>query len=375
MAKIGRSLQDLAAEIERRAEAKRDFIAPVPKFELAVVDAKPTIAISNGSLHQFGINDLAHGQIAEYSGIPMAYYRRMLQDDPALLINNINRWLKDKAKDARMLRTLDGTLRAFLSNSYRQLENEDLADAVLPVLLKRDLMIISCEITDRRLYIKAVDKSIARDIPTGKHMGDGGHTIFDTISPAITISNSEVGSGSLLVEYGVWTKACTNLASFGSKMRRAHLGKRAELSDDVYEMLTDNTKRLTNEAIWAQTQDMVAACFEAAKFEATAKRLGQAATDAVPAEDVVEVVERVGRRFSFNEGERKGVLAALIAGGDLSRYGVHSAITRFSQDDGVAYDRATELERVGGEVIDLEPGQWREVTNVAKADKRELATA
>jgi len=375
MAKIGRSLQDLAAEIERRAEAKRDFIAPVPKFELAVVDDKPAIAIANGTLHQFGINDLAHGQIAEYAGIPMAYYRRMLADDPKLLIDNINRWLKDKAKDARMLRTLDGKLRAFLSNSFRQLENEDLADAVLPVLLQRDLMILSCEITDRRLYIKAVDRTIEESVPTGKMMGDGGHTIFDTISPAITISNSEVGSGSLLVEYGVWTKACTNLASFGANMRRAHLGKRAELSDDVYEMLTDNTKRLTNEAVWAQTTDMVAACFERAKFAATAQRLGQAAADQVPAENVIEVVERVGRRFSFNEGERKGVLAALIAGGDLSRYGVHSAITRYSQEDAVAYDRATEFERIGGEVIEMAPAQWREVATVAKAEKRELVAA
>jgi hypothetical protein len=356
----------LAAEIERRAEAKNDFIAPVPKFAIDVVDDKPVIQVVNGVTSNYPINDIAHGQVAEYAGIPAAYYKRMLAEDPSLLAKNINRWLQDKPKDRRMIRTLDGTARAFLSDSYRPLENEDLANAVLPVLLDMDLLILSCEITERRLYIKAVDRSIERDVPTGKHMGDGGHTIFDTICPAITIGNSEVGYGSLYVANGVWTKACTNLADFGTSIRKYHVGKRAELSDDVYALLTDETKNATDKAVWMQVRDMVKGAFDEAKFAATAMKLGDASKDRVPAELVTEVVERVGRRFSFNEGERKGILGRLIEGADLSRYGVHSAITRFSQDDGVNYDRATEMERIGGEVIDLSPKDWRVITE-AKA--------
>ena len=44
----------------------------------------------------------------------------------------------------------------------------------------------------------------------------------------------------------------------------------------------------------------------------------------------------------------------------LTRYGVHSAITRASADF-EAYDRASEFERIGGDVIELSPAQWREV--------------
>lgn len=355
-------MQDLAVEIERRAEVKKDFVAPTPKFELAVVEDKPVIAMANGSVHNFEINDLAHGQIAEYLGIPAAYYKRMVAEDPALLVQNTNRWLKDKPKDRRLIRTLDSKVRAFLSDSYRPLENEDLAEAVLPVLLNLNLMIISCEITDRKLYIKAVDRDIQKDVPNGKHMGDGGHTIFDTISPAIIVSNSEVGYGSLSVERGVWTRACTNLASFGANMRKYHTGKRAELSDDVYHLLTDETKKATDRAVFMQVTDMVKGAFNEAQFEATALKLGNAAKDQMEPEKVPEIVERVGRKFSLNEGERKGLLGRLIQDGDLSRYGLHSAITRYSQDDVVSYDRATEFEKLGGEIIDLQPGQWRELT-------------
>jgi hypothetical protein len=370
MARVGRSLQELAAEIERRADVKRDFIAPVPKFDVAVRDDKPVLQVLNGEVKQFEINDIAHGQLAEYLGIPAQYYKRMVEEDPALLAENANRWLRDKSADRRMIRTLDGKARAFLSDAYRPLENEDLAEAVLPVLLDMKLMIISCEITERRLYIKAVDESISRDIPSGKFMGDGGHTIFDTICPAITVSNSEVGFGQLSVETGTLTRACTNLAFFGANMKKRHTGRRAELSDDVYALLTDETKKATDRAVWLQVRDMVRGAFDEARFDAIALRLGKAAGDRVEPEKVVDVVERVGKRFAFNEGERKGILGRLIGDGDLSRYGLHSAITRYSQEEAVNYDRATEMERIGGEVIDLSPSEWRVIS-----DSKEVVAA
>lgn len=377
MAKIGRSLQDLAAEIERRAEAKRDFIAPVNLMTMEVAGNRPTMVLDHkGALHTFGVQDIAHGQIAEYTGVPLAYYKRMVAEDPALLATNVNRWLHDKKDDRRMLRTLDGNTRALLSDRYRALENEDLAEAVLPVLLDQNLLIISCEITDRRLYIKAVDRNIERDVPTGKAMGDGSHTFFDTVSPAITISNSEVGSGALSIETGVYTRVCTNLAMIGTNMRKYHTGQRAALSDEVMALLTDETKRATDRAVWMQVRDLVKSAFDLAKFDATIKRLGDAAKDQIAAEQAVEVIERVGRRFSFNEGERKSVLGELIRSGDLSRYGVHSAITRISQFDDVGYDRATELERIGGEVIELPRQDWLHITDVSRPIKaRELALA
>ena len=52
-----------------------------------------------------------------------------LADAPMLLADNANRWLKDKGEDRRLIRTLDGKARALLSDKYRPLENEDLAEA------------------------------------------------------------------------------------------------------------------------------------------------------------------------------------------------------------------------------------------------------
>ena len=374
--KAGLSLTELAKEIERRANAKTDFIAPVSKLKIAVRDGAPQAVLNtvNPQIMRkqdgvrervFGINKVAHEQLADYAGIPMAYYRRMLENDPELLAHNVNRWLSDRADERRMVRTLDGQVRAVLSDKYRPLENEDLAEAILPVLMERDLLIMSCQVTESRLYIKAVDRKIEKDVPTGRKMGDGSSVFFDTLSPAITISNSEVGRGSLLIETGVFTKACTNLAIFETKLRKFHTGARAGLSDQVYALLTDKTRRLTDAALWSQTRDLVAAAFDEAQFAALTDRIGKATEDRIGKKaDVVEVIERVGRKLGLVEGERKGVLQTLIESGDMTRYGVHAAITRYSQEV-EDYDRATELERMGARVIDLSRSEWKQLAEAA----------
>jgi len=362
--KTGKSLTELAQEIERRSAAKRDFIAPTPKLSMDVLETQAMLQL--GEAAPLAINDLAHGQIAEYVGIPRAYYQRMQQHEPKLLAANVNRWLHDdeeRKDDKRMVRTLDGNVRALLSNKYRPLENEDLAQAVLPVLLDEGFLILSSEITDRRLYIKAVDARIERDVPSGKRMGDGSHHFFDTISPGITISNSEVGFGALSIERSIYTKACTNLALIGSVMRKYHTGARAELSDEVYAMLTDDTKRATDVALWGQVRDLVHAALQPETFDKTVAKLTDASDQKLEG-DVVEVIELSGKKLGLIESERQGVLRRLIEGGDLTRYGLHSAITRHSADV-PSYDRATELERVGGQIIEMGQQEWSRLLKAA----------
>lgn len=361
--KAGLTLTQLAAEIERQAEAKRDFVAPASHVAVTVQDGAPKLQVGNGV---YELNKVANEQLAEYAGIPAAYYRRMATEAPQLLANNVNRWMEDKAvaKDRRLVRTLDGKARAILSDKYRPLDNHDLAEAILPVLLQRKMIIMSSQITDTRLYIKAVDAKILKDVPTGRKIGDGSHVFFDTLSPAITISNSEVGHGALSIEQGIFTKVCTNLATFGTNFRKFHTGTRADLSPEVYALLTDGTKKATDAAIWGQVRDIINATFDEARFNEVTERLQEAAEDKLPALQAEEVIEVVGKRFSLNEGERKGVLGALIEGGDLSRYGVHSALTRFSQDI-EDYDRASEFERLGGKIIELPRNQWQEILKQA----------
>lgn len=360
--KIGRSLTELAQEIERQQHAKADFVAKTDAIGIVVEDNDLRLDLGAPD-RVFPVSDLAHQQVAEFAGIPKPYYDRMRKEAPELLKNNVEEWFT-RYPAARMVRTLDQSTRAFLSDSYRPLENYDLAEAVLPTLMENQLEIMSCEITERRLYIKAVDPRITRDVPTGRKIGDGSHVFFDTCSPAIIISNSEVGYGRLSVESGVFTKVCTNLATIAKGgMKKTHIGSRTLLGDQAIQnidaMLSSETRKATDKAVWLQVRDVVKAAFDEAVFTARCAELGAMVDDKIEG-DVVKLVDLSARKFGLTDLVKGAVQRHLIEGADLSRYGLFNAITRTARDQ-TSYDDASELERLGGKIIELGKREWREL--------------
>lgn len=367
--KTGLNIQQLAAEIQKRSEAKRDLVVPTSKIEMTVA-GDDSIKLEVGGKEEFAINNIAHGQIASYAEIPKPYYDRMLKDAPDLLAKNVNTWMH-RNPEPRMLRTIAGTARALLSDKYRPLENEDLAQAVLPPILDLGLDIMSSQITDTRLYIKCVDPKVTRELQAiGGKFGDGAHNIVRCLAPAITISNSEVGMGALAVLGGVYDGFCSNLASFGERSaRKYHTGaKHAMSDDDTYALLSDETRRKTDAATWAQIGDIVRGAFNQAKFDALCDKIAGTQAQKIDG-DVVQVVKLASQRFDLNETVGASILKHLIEGADLSRFGLYNAMTRASQDV-EDYDVATKLERDGAKIIELPATEWKVI-----AEGREMKKA
>lgn len=357
--KQGQTLVEMARELERQKETKRDFIVPTQRAEMVTGSEGVNTGLIFGD-QMVGVNDVAHGQIAEHTGIPQRYYDKMRKEAPGLLANNVNEWFR-KYPAERMVRTLDGTARAFLSDRYRPLDNVDFLEAAMPPLLKAGVEIVSCAVTEKKLYLKVVDMKIKADLPMP--LGQG-HARFRTLAPALVLSNSEVGCGALALDTSVWEEGCTNLMIIKERShRKYHLGGKFDLGDEVYAMLSDETKSKTDGALWAQIGDLVGAAFDKARFDATVDKLKAAADDKIEG-DPAKVVEITAKKFGMNDAERGGVLRALIEGGDLSRYGLQWAITRASQEI-ESYDRASEFERFGGQVIELPKSEFKEMMKLA----------
>src|ERR1700753_346891 len=123
--KTGRTLQQLASEIERQQASKQDYVAPVSRLR---VDEEANLYLPLGKAENdntiLGINELAHRQLGQHVGIPAQYYDKLRSEAPLLFASNVNHWLaKAPPEESRMVRTLDGRVRALLSDRYRPLEN------------------------------------------------------------------------------------------------------------------------------------------------------------------------------------------------------------------------------------------------------------
>jgi hypothetical protein len=337
--KNGKTIVELAQEIERQSAAKRDVVVPAAGLTLT-----PGLRMDVKGAGEFGVNDLGHAHLAEYTKIPLDYYKRIRGTNPDLLSTSVNTLLRNNPNERRLVRTLDGTTRAVLSDSYRPLDNFDLLKAVLPVLGERsDIVFVSQEVTERRLYLKIIATSLTGEVKRG-----------DEVRAGLLISNSEVGNGALVAAPFSERLVCTNGATHMSLgKRRNHVGKAFAgfEGDEAREFFSDETRIAEDKAFFLKFRDTIKGLLSGDTLEKILAGMRESTEERIEAgTNPAEVVEAVAVNFGMNEGEKTGVLTNLINGGDLSRFGLANAITRTAQD-AETYDRASELEMIGGDLM------------------------
>ena len=353
--KSGRSLVDLAQELERQLATKRDLVVPSSLLQCHTEEggSLKMIVDANGSDGVYGITNLARRQLADKLKIPFAYFERMRTEQPGLLDRNVNTWLQTD-NEPRMIRTLDGQVRAVLSDRYRRLDNFDLAENVLPILQRLDgARFESVELTETKMYLKVVTPRVEYEIAPG-----------DVVQAGIVITNSEVGHGTLSVQPMVYRLVCRNgLIASDRALRKTHVGRTLHSEDESITVFRDDTLAADDKAFFLKVRDVVEAAVSEATFRQVAQKM-QKTLDIKLTGDPVKTVEVLANRYTLNESERAGVLRQLIVEGDLSAYGLVNAVTHYSHDV-EDYDRATEFEALGGKLIELPPGEWQELAQAA----------
>ncbi len=324
----------------------------------------PQLALQNGHVTRFDIGDVAHQQMAELAGIPKTYYDRMRTSFPELLRDNVNGWFGKEPRTQRLVRTLDGRARAVLSDRFRPLDNFDLMEAVLPTLQQNQCNIVSSEITEKRLYLKAILPNLEAEI-RGVQLGIGHNRVGEKniVVAAVTISNSEVGHGSLSIMPAVFDTWCTNLAQMTTRFfRKYHIGGSGQGGDDVNELLSTATRRKLDAAFFAQVGDVIRGTFSDKGFREAVAAIQEAADAKIESRDLPAVVELAADRFALPKENRPSILRNLIERGELSRWGLASAITAEAGriED---YELANDFEQVGGKVIELAKNDWAEISS------------
>ena len=346
--KTGITLSEMGMELQRQAESKRDFVADTRTLKFVATN-DGAVLLDGLPIGPAELRKTAHGQFSTVTGIPQKYYDRMKEEAPELLSRNLNHWLESQPKN-RLVRTMDGQVRAFLSEKYRPLDNYDFAQAILPKLADLGAMVQSVQITEDRFYLKAVSEKIAGEVKQG-----------DVIQAGIVASNSEVAKGSLKLEELDYRLVCLNGMIRAIATRRAHLGRASggnDLIEGAREFFRDETRQLEDKALWSKVQDTAEAMFNQDRLDNRLLEYRNASERKV--DDPVKAITEVANRFTMSDDEESNVLKHLIDGGDLSQWGLANAVTRSSQDCD-DYTRATDLESFGGDIIELSPANWKTI--------------
>lgn len=343
------SVIELAQAVEDARKAKRDMIADTR--QLVVQDDGQRLAVNGHGV--FPIDDYSHHQIAERVGIPAKYAAKMRAEAPDLYATNVNRWFKQN-DERRLVRTMNGNVRAFLSDRYQRIENEQVLATILPIFQEHpELEFQSLALTGNRMYLKATLPTVRGEVKVG-----------DIVEAGIEVRNGEIGNS----RFEAWPFAnrlvCKNGMRFPvGGFKKLHVGGRADTTEDVYELLSDETLKADDHAFLLKARDVVMATLSQQNFDKLLEQIRNAAGDKI-AGDVIKTVAAVADVLTLSQSEQSAVLDNLIKSGDLTRWGVANAITRTAQDV-EDYDRNSELEGFGGRIVMLESSEWRKLDKAA----------
>lgn len=355
--KSGISLVEMAQEIQRQNDLKADYMLDTRSLRLEPFGGGLYLNAYDQSgdyaVEPLEVNAIAHRQIGTHLKIPAAYYDKMLEEYPELLAQNVNAWFQ-REPAVRMVRTIDGTARAFLSNRYRRIDNLDIAGIVLPVLQEMEGMHFeSCQLTDSRMYIKVVNTRLEAEVVPG-----------DIVQSGIIISNSEVGLGSVSIQPLVYRLVCSNgMVVNDAQTRRNHVGRVNEASEN-YQLYSEKTLEADDKAFAMKIQDTVRAVVDEVRFTRVVNMMREAKDAPMNTAAVPGIVKLVSKDFHITDDESSGVLQRLIEGNDLTLYGLSNAVTRHSQDV-KDYDRATALESIGYNILSMPARQWSRINQMA----------
>lgn len=356
--KFGRTLTELAMELDRQRSAKRDFLLDTRNIVMDTTDDGQQLTLRNPQQHMnivLRLNDVAHGQIGQAIGIPAKYYNKMRTENPELLTTNVNSWFNINPV-MRMVRTLDGTARAFLSERYRRIDNYEIAEAVLPIIGDLpDARVESCEVTDERMYIKVVNPRLTKEVTPG-----------DIVQSGILITNSEVGMGSMAIQPLVYRLVCSNgMVVNDAATRRYHIGRGNQAGED-YTLYSNETLAADDRALMLKVQDTVRAAVDQVRFEKVVHMMQEARDAKITSTDIPQMVELAASDYGFTKKESGGILHHLIRDGEFSLYGLANAVTRAAQDV-ESYDRSTEMESVSYSILGMSREKWNRINAASTA--------
>lgn len=353
--KTGRTIEEMSREILRQSEAKVDYLVNTAQLQMEPWDNTPMLRMldeaGQDQMEPLMIQQTAHQQLGTYLNIPRKYYERMQTEDPDLLAYNVNSWLR-KTPEQRMIRTIDGHARAFLSNRYRRIDNLDIARVTLPIIGEMaEARYESCQLTDDFMYIKVVNPRLTAEVVPG-----------DIVQSGVVISNSETGLGAVSVQPLIYRLVCSNgMVVNAAGTRRAHIG-RVTSSDENFALYSQQTIEADDRAFVLKLQDTVRAAVNEAQFTKVIDQMREANNVKLDTSNIPGIIKMTSSSFGLSEDEGKGVLQHLIEDANYTLYGLSNAVTRYSQDV-ESYDRASKLEEIGYSVLTMSPALFHAINN------------
>ena len=335
--KKGQEIKQMLKQINNDVKFKKDYIITLNALQINESNTTyPNLQITD-SADQYNLNDHSLNNLCNKLEIGTKYISKCLPVSQSLVTHNLNFWINNTKSRDLMLRTVEGhdinRVRAIMTNRYKRIDNDVVANATLNKLMDMGAELKYSNYDGDNLNITAVLPKLEGEVVEG-----------DFVQGGITITNSEIGQGSLVVKPFIYRLVCTNgmvAPEYLNQFYAKHVGK----------MIIDIENDDQWKTIVSKMEQQLELIANPELFEENLNKLKQATEQKINSHQI----EVLAKNHGLSDVERAGVFERLnhYVGETFvtSKYDVANAITNIANDEEKSDDRARFLQELGGLVI------------------------
>ena len=338
--KKGHDVRQIVQQINKDVKSKKDYIVTLNALEVTTSNnTYPNLEFTDAP-DQYSLTDHSMNQLCGKLEIGTQYLRKCLPVSQELVAHNLNFWIKNTKSKELMVRTIErdsdelpNVARAVCSNRYKRIDNDVVVTHSLNKLMDLGLDIKYVNYDRDTLNVTAVNPKVEGEVSKG-----------DVVQSGVTITNSEIGSGSLMIQPFIYRLVCTNgmvAPRYLNRFYSKHVGKIIidPSQDDQYITIIDKMQKqidlVNDNEVWKES------------FQ----KLQDSTKQTINSHQIVELAKKQG----VTESERAQIFERLnhYVGDTFTttKYDLANAITNLGNDEEKSDQRARFFQELGGLIV------------------------
>ena len=244
----------------------------------AVIDSR------KGTRTALGVTTHARAQLLSRAGIPATFANTLAEHDLGeLLRENLKNLLPKVSPDTMLVRTVNGTAKAFLSSSYRCLDNAILFESYVEQAMAAKLVPYRGDVSDTRAFLSFLRPEIVELTP-------GEFVVF-----GVEMRGSDYGRGAQELNTMILRLLCLNGAVGFDLFRKVHIGRRfdaSQLGDDNVIQVSHKTLALDTATVRSALTDTMRGVTK--QLDAMAETMRDQASDDVNVPATLATLKKKG---------------------------------------------------------------------------------
>ena len=336
--KKGHDIKEMLQKVNDDANYKKDFVVNLKALRVQEgVKSFPELKVL-GYDGTPQLTDHALNQLCGRLEIGTLYINKCLPVSQSLVAHNLNFWISNNKDRDLMLRTYENFdkskyVRAILSNRYKMIDAHHVLNPALNKIMDLGAEFKYSHYDGDRLNVTATLPKLEGEVQKD-----------DIVQGGITITNSEIGNGGLLIQPFIYRLVCTNgmvAPRYLNRFFTRHVGK----------IVIDPEKDTQWVSIIDKMQKQIELVSNPEVFQENLQKLKDATNEKITSHKIVEVTKKHG----ITDYERKEIFERLehYVGETFttSKYDFANAITNVANSDDRTEDRTRFLQELGGLII------------------------